>query len=119
MIRTKEQRMVNVMKEMRGGKLETTISSFLTQDEAHGTGRGFSINSLPPGGSIGWHKHEGDFEVYLILQGEATVVDNDSASHLLKPGDMMFCEDGESHSIENTGKERLDFLSLILFTPKK
>ena len=119
MIRRANERDVQVNKEMRGGKLDTTVSSFLTKDEAHGTGRGFSINTIPPGGSIGWHQHVGDFEVYLITEGVAKVKENDGSEHTLNVGDMMFCEDGDYHSIENCGTAPLSFLSLIIFTPAK
>lgn len=119
MIRKKADRMVKTMEEFRGGKLTTEISGFLTEEEVHGTGRGFSVNTLPPGGSIGWHQHTGDFEVYLVLQGTARVEENDRSEHILDEGDMMFCEDGAYHSIENVGGDDLKFLSLILYTPQK
>lgn len=118
MIRKQGDRMIKTMEAFRGGNLTTEISSFLTEEEAHKTGRGFSVNTLPPGGSIGWHQHVGDFEVYLILGGTAKVTEDDRTAHLLAEGDMMFCEDGAHHSIENVGQDDLRFLSLIIYTPK-
>ncbi len=118
MIRKKKDRMDKTVQALRDGKRYCEVSSFLTEEEAHGLGRGFSINTLPPGGSIGWHQHSGDFEVYLIVNGKATVTENDKSEHCLEEGDMMFCEEGDFHAIENTGDADLSFLSLILYTPK-
>ena len=30
------------------------------------------------------------------------------------PGDVLFCDDGESHALENTGDTDLKFVALIL-----
>ena len=115
MIRLNKDRMENEVPQMRGGLGTTLVSKFLTEEEAHGTGKNFSVNTLPPGASIGWHQHTGEFEIYLILEGEAVVTDQERRQHQLKPGDMMLCDDGESHAIENRGDAPVSFLSLILY----
>ena len=115
MIRRKKDRMESAVPQMRGGKGTTLVSKFLTEDESHGTGKNFSVNTLESGASIGWHQHTGEYEIYLVLEGEAVVTDNSGTRHVLMPGDMMLCDDGESHSIENQGSAPVRFLSLILY----
>ena len=87
----------------------------VSADELNGHGSMYAMCRLKPGSSIGWHQHTGEFEIYLILEGEAVVTDQERRQHLLKPGDMMLCDDGESHAIENRGDAPVSFLSLILY----
>lgn len=66
----------------------------------------------PPGGSIGYHPHLGEEEIYYILRGEAIVNDNGDVCKL-GPGDAVLTGGGASHSIENSGKENLEFIAVI------
>ena len=115
MIRLKQDRMDSAVPQMRGGAGTTLVSKFLTEEESHGTGKNFSVNTLEGGASIGWHQHTGEYEIYLILEGEAVVTDNERKEHVLATGDMMLCDNGESHAIENRGETPVRFLSLILY----
>lgn len=112
-IRQEEQR-TETREKMRSGNLTVGIRHFLEQDQSAGAGRMFAVATIPPGGSIGPHKHEGDFEVYYILRGAAHVTDNGEPG-VLHPGDCMLCRDGDSHSIENRGAGDLEFVALVLY----
>jgi quercetin dioxygenase-like cupin family protein len=70
-------------------------------------------NTLPVGGSIGFHSHPKDEEVYIILKGTGTYTDNDKGQHVLTVGDMTLCRQGESHGIANTGAEPLTFAAVV------
>ena len=100
---------------LKGGKGTVKIVNILEKEEMNGLGRLFAISIIPPGGSIGWHKHEGDFETYYILKGRAQVNDNGTVAEL-GPGDMTQCGDGQFHSIENIGDVDLEYLAVILYT---
>jgi mannose-6-phosphate isomerase-like protein (cupin superfamily) len=99
---------------LRGGKGTTTVIHLLERDQFHEKGRLFAHNILKPGNSIGYHKHEGDFEAYYFIKGEGTFDDNGIKS-TVKAGDLALIAVGESHGIENTGKEDLEFIALVLF----
>lgn len=114
MIKRANEIKVDRIEHMRDGKLTTTLTHFMTEAESSGIGKSFSINTLPPGGSIGYHQHVGNFEVYYLLSGEAMVEDNEKRQHRIGAGDAMICPDGESHSIENVGADELSFVSVIL-----
>lgn len=68
---------------------------------------------LKPGCSLGYHKHEGNSETVHVLQGTGTYNDNGTVM-AVKAGDTMFCPDGESHSVENSGSEDLVLLGLVV-----
>lgn len=105
-------------KEFRGGKGTVVLEHFMDMQMANGAGRLFSKSILPPGASVGVHKHEGDFEVYYILEGKALVNDN-GVEVELGPGDINYCADGDSHGIENIGATDLTYIAIILFTTQK
>ena len=100
---------------LKGGKGTVRIVNILENEEMNGLGRLFAVSIIPPGGSIGQHTHEGDFETYYILKGRAKINDNGNVAEL-GPGDMTQCGDGQFHSIENSGDTDLEYLAVILYT---
>jgi mannose-6-phosphate isomerase-like protein (cupin superfamily) len=98
-----------------GGKGEVKVTRLLEKDEFHGKGRQFARNTLEPGSSLGYHQHNGDFEVYYILSGRGTVNDN-GAETIVGPGDVVVTGDGQYHAIENTGDTTLEYIALVLFS---
>lgn len=85
-----------------------------TPDELYGKGRVFSVTTLEPGSSLGWHIHKGDGEFYCILSGEGEYSDNGSIV-TLRAGDTAFCPDGEGHSLVNRSDEPLVFVALVIY----
>ena len=73
----------------------------------------FSVINLNKDSKVGFHKHEHDNEIYLMLDGRAVINDNGSED-ILNPGDMMVTLKGESHSIENTSDTNIVFLAVII-----
>jgi mannose-6-phosphate isomerase-like protein (cupin superfamily) len=114
MIRKAAELRHNDEPNLKGGKGTIEIINFLEKEDSYGVGRLFGISIIPPGCSIGDHKHTGDFEIYYFLKGIAHVVDN-GKEDVLVPGDCMVCRDGDSHSIENRGDSNLEYVALILF----
>ena len=106
---------VKLEPNLKGGHDTVRIVNILEKEEMNGLGRLFAVSIIPPGGSIGKHTHEGDFETYYILKGRARVNDNGNMAEL-GPGDMTQCNDGYFHSIENIGDVDLEYLAVILFT---
>lgn len=115
MIKKAKDVRVTADSNLRGGKGTVTMEHFVEKDESFGSGRLFAKATLPPGSSIGTHKHEGEYEIYYILQGTAHVMDNDEPK-TLEPGSMMICKDGDSHMIENKGTEDVVAIFLVLYS---
>lgn len=64
---------------------------------------------LAPGASIGIHPHQGDEELYLILEGNG-LMQVDSQTAPVGPGDLIMTRSGQSHGLENTGPGPLRLL---------
>lgn len=73
----------------------------------------FSIMNLHKDSMVGYHQHESDNEIYLVLDGTAVINDNGNED-ILNPGDMLVTMRGESHSIENKSDTTLVFLAIII-----
>ena len=64
---------------------------------------------LPPGSSMGMHRHPEVSEVYFVKQGEGTLrVGAESAP--VTGGDAIPLQRNESHGLQNTGNEPLEVL---------
>lgn len=100
---------------MRGGKGTVTVKHMLNPDELCGKGRLFAEMTVPPGASVGLHRHEGEVEAYYYLQGSGLYHDNEQAFEI-RAGDMTLVSDHNSHSVENTGDVPLVLIALILYT---
>jgi mannose-6-phosphate isomerase-like protein (cupin superfamily) len=75
--------------------------------------------TLKPGDSVGFHKHEVNEDVYVIVSGTGVFQDNDGTEHQVGPGDITIATLGQSHSLSNTGTDDLVFVSVIAGkTPK-
>jgi mannose-6-phosphate isomerase-like protein (cupin superfamily) len=118
MIRKNADLSTKLEPNLKGGRDTVRILNILEKEELYGLGRLFAISIIPPGGSIGQHTHEGDFETYYILKGRGRVNDNGNVAEL-GPGDMTQCREGHFHSMENIGDVDLEYLAVILFTGGK
>ena len=70
--------------------------------------------TLMPGSSLGYHRHEDNEELYVVLSGEGTFYDNDEKGLPVGPGDITLTRKGESHGLANTGSVPLIFLAAIV-----
>ena len=100
--------------EMGGGKGTVEVIHIMERNEFRGKGRLFARNILKPGTSIGLHQHNGDFEAYFVARGEGVFNDNGTLVPI-RAGDVGIIENGQSHAIENTGKEEMEVIALVLF----
>ena len=91
MVRRKEERKVDV-KKMFNGDGEVILTHILN----------------------GAEEMYGDGETYCIVSGHGTYNDNGTLVPV-GPGDVTFVDDGEGHSIKNTGEEDLISVALILY----
>ncbi len=67
---------------------------------------------LEPGCSIGTHTHDGNAEVIFVLSGKGTHV-ADGAEEVALPGCALYCAQGHTHTLKNTGSEPLTFYSVV------
>ena len=62
--------------------------------------------------SIGIHLHEYDNETYYVVSGKGRYYDN-GTYYEVSSNDVLFCNQGESHGIENIGNEPFVMIALI------
>lgn len=113
MVRRKEEMKVRNVEHARGGNGTVTFTDFIVPEDIPGHGRLVSKLEIPPGSSIGEHQHEGEFEAFYILEGEALIHDN-GEDVTLHPGDLHICKNGNTHGIENRSEKGLALLAMIL-----
>lgn len=105
----------NLHREERTGERLGTLTKLLEEPQMHGKAKLFARILLKPGSQAPMHQHSGDFEAYYILQGQGMVNDN-GIMREVKTGDVVFTDDGESHSIKNTSNMDLEYIALIINT---
>ncbi len=104
--------------KLKDGQGTVELQHLFEAENFHGKGRLYALCTIAPGDSIGCHQHQGEQEAYFILEGESLYRENGQEHHL-KAGDFALCEDGDSHSIANTGEADLKFIALITNTETK
>ena len=113
MIKRSAEQQVRERKELRGGVGTLYFHDFLLTEESFGAGHLFSKTVIPAGASIGEHRHDGEFEVYYVLEGTVEVLDG-GVWQTLRRGDMHLCASGESHAVRNSSAVEAQILMLIL-----
>jgi mannose-6-phosphate isomerase-like protein (cupin superfamily) len=102
-----------VRERMREGTGRAEVIHVFRKEELTGKARLFARMRLLSGSSIGYHRHDGEEEIFYIISGTATVNDEGAVSEV-GPGDAVLTGGGASHSIANQGSEPLEFLAVIL-----
>ena len=102
-----------VRREMRGGSGEVKIEHFWEpESEMHSHTRMFARLTLEPGSSIGFHPHDGEEEIFVVVRGRAEADDNGRIVEL-GVGDTLLTGDGAGHAIRCVGDETLELVAVI------
>ena len=111
MITRNDQQQHGIREFMRGGKkyVQTNDLSAHLPEKL----RLFSVLTLIPGASIGYHVHENETEMFYFLEGHGRVQDDDK-TYDINAGDSMATFSGHGHSVENTGDTNLVILAAIV-----
>jgi mannose-6-phosphate isomerase-like protein (cupin superfamily) len=113
MLRKREGMRREVRSNLRGGQGDLRFTHVLEPGDIHAGLRLAAEISIPPGGSIGPHGHEGEEEIYFVRKGEGILTDGDETKRIAA-GDVAVCLSGGTHAIENGGNEDLEMLAVIL-----
>jgi len=113
MIRKSNEMQSEVRNDMRGGKGAVTIRHYFKQEEIKAKCRLCSKLTLPPGASIGMHKHETEDELFIIESGKG-IVDTGREKIKVDAGDAVLTGNGEEHALINAGNEPLEVIAIIM-----
>ena len=113
MVRRENQMDRDVRQGMRDGQGEVEILHFFKSDELKGNARLMARITLNKDCSIGPHEHHDEEEIFYIIKGTGTVIDNGEEIPV-GPGDAVLTGGGTSHSIRNDGEAPLQLVAVIL-----
>ena len=101
--------------KMAGGVGTVSCLYAFTRDKAlaeHAT-KEMGVLTIPPGASIGYHKHDVNEDSYTVVSGTGIFKDSDGKEYEVGPGDMSVIRPGQSHGIINNGNVPLVLISVI------
>lgn len=116
MIQRPQDMTVETREHMRDGEGTITIRHYFAASQFQAGVRLCAKLTVPPGASIGTHRHEREDEVYLILSGCGIVSDGTTETRVAA-GDAVLTGKGESHAVRNDGSEPLEIVAFIATYP--
>ncbi|GHU43219.1 oxalate-binding protein [Spirochaetia bacterium] len=99
--------------KMRGGEGTAKVTHFAPYETLRKGIKLFAEITLPPGASVGRHKHETDIEYVTVVSGSGTLKEN-GKEYPLKVGDSNIAGNGSEHEIINSGARNLVVHSLVM-----
>ena len=97
---------------MRGGEGTVHFTHFVPEKSQKHLRLAAEV-SLPPGASIGYHRHDNETEYFIFLEGSGTAND-DGTEISVQKGDILITGEGASHGVLNTGQTPLVFTAFIV-----
>ncbi len=105
---------VEVREAMRGGDKSVKITHFFDENnELMSPTRLCAKLELEPGASIGFHTHENEEEMFVVLSGKALIDDN-GVEVEVSVGDTILTGNGAGHAVKSLGPDRLELLAVIV-----
>ena len=103
-----------VRENMRGGEKSVKITHFFDEaNELMSPTRLCAKLELEPGASIGFHRHDKEEEMFIVLAGKALVDDNGTQVEV-SAGDTILTGNGAGHSVKSLGPETLQLMAIIV-----
>ena len=96
-----------------GGNGEIILKHRLEKDEMFGKCRLCAELTIEPGCSIGQHAHEGETEIFYVLEGELVSIGEDGSETVFRKGDVMSTGGGASHALRNDTDKDAVMLAVI------
>lgn len=115
MVRRKHEINTQVKPALFGGEGSVIMKRLLNgPEEMNNKGRVFNLLTINPGCSLGLHTHTGETETYYILSGSG-VYHDDGVDIDVHPGDVCFCNDGQTHGIKALD-EPIELVAMVLYS---
>jgi quercetin dioxygenase-like cupin family protein len=98
-----------VSKVAHDGAGEVEVAQVVPTNELASALEFIEYVEVPPGASIGHHRHGADEEVYVVLDGRATMtIENER--HDVSSGDLILNPSGGAHGLVNDSAEPVRLL---------
>ena len=106
-------RTVKTREAMREGPGSVLIKDVCSKEDLYEKGRLYAQMTLKQNCGVGYHQHENEKEIFVILKGQA-IYNDDGHEYIVREGDVTICEDGHSHAITNVEAEDCEVMALII-----
>ncbi|WP_461206188.1 cupin domain-containing protein [Clostridium sp. DL1XJH146] len=101
------------VRKIKNGHGEAIIYKLLTKEQLKEKICLFNTIILKSGVSVGKHEHQGDYEIFYILEGGGTFNDNGKEKKVHK-GDVTITYSEETHALINDGIDDLIIFALVV-----
>jgi len=98
---------------LAGGVGNSTLAHLVAPGELPAKAGLLAVATLEPGSSVGYHKHEGEGELYYILSGDGEYTE-DGVMTPVSAGMATYVYNEHSHGLVNTGKTTMTFVAVIV-----
>lgn len=95
-----------------GGEIVKQDDRYIVRDNKTLKNLVLSSTRLHPGKQTTGHRHEGQEEVYLFVEGRGEML-LDENRFTIKAGDIVLIEDGVFHRVYNTSEQDLYFICVF------
>ena len=113
MIRRNGEYATELRPHMRDGEGTVKMEHFWdSEQELRGLNRMAARLTLAPGTSIGFHRHEREIEIFVVVRGTGEVND-DGVIATVHAGDTILTGFGAGHGIRAVGEEPLELVAVI------
>ncbi len=112
MIRREGSYRTEMRENMRGGQGKIKIEHLWQPEEMEHRARLFARLTIEPECGIGFHEHLGEAEVFVVISGQAKMMDHDQEV-ILRAGDTILTSES-GHAVEAIGDQPLIMLAVIL-----
>lgn len=103
-----------IVEKARGGEGSVVFRHIVQGDELPPNASLCTRIDFGPGDSVGYHIHENDSEIYIVIEGEFVVDDNNETSKVLRKGDVMITPKGKGHSIANQSDKAASIWAIVI-----
>jgi len=103
-----------INKNVRGGEGEIVARYYLNENSSKLRFNALNLNEMEPGATIPEHRHDGEDEFYLVIEGRGFGILNGNKFEI-GPGDSFICHSGSTHGIFNNkvSGQKLKFISIF------
>lgn len=96
-----------------GGNGDIILHHRLEKEDTFGKSRLCAELTIQPGCSIGQHAHDGETEIFYLLEGELVSTNDDGTTEPFCKGDVMVTGGGETHGLRNESDKPAVMLAVI------
>jgi mannose-6-phosphate isomerase-like protein (cupin superfamily) len=98
---------------VRGGPGNFVVTPLADVEDLRNLAKEMSLSVVRPGCGSGYHTHDKNCEIYIILEGELEYND-DGVITTIKTGDVAVTKDGHGHCVLNKTDIPCVLISLII-----